>query len=907
MQHASRPVHLASFVVLAVVGGMLALASPAHAAVPEPTVHIEDGGDGFLNAQEITDGVMLSGTYDTGAGITSITARVTKEPCLSTTAGTPTQGATLNPDGAWEAGPFDLSDTGTFPEGTETCARAVATDGGTNSDVAVSDNRSVIDRIAPDPGTLTIDDGDGFINADDVASGVPVQIEADPLSDAVSATVWFEDSAANIPSGCGPFTGAATRTGSLNPTCAGNLPDGTVLFAGTWADEAGNMSSEAGDTTVKDTVAPTWTVQFRDGVIIDGVRHIAEPHIDAGVRLRWLADEDGGTVEASLANTGSEAPAECVFTGRPRGYPTQRTERLFHASCFDELLDGELTATVAGGDLAGNAGSGSVIGILDREGPAIDITEVTDPINAAAQTSTDASGTTDPGATVDVSATDGALDLGPFPATVDGDGNWSVSGIDVSTLADGTVTYVAVATNALGNASQASVDALKKTTIPAAGTAAIDDGDGFVNAADAASGVPVSWTEDPGADVAGAEVWFQWSNSSIRRDNRIPDGCGPFIFGPSGTDSLNPDCAANLPEGTFRFFVQWFDDVDNRSSLRSVASVKDTIPPAVSISMLDGDGIVTAAEASSGVTIDWDVDETGPDVEVGVANVGAAAPAECLLTDQPRVGSEVFDMDCFGELDEGPIVATVTGVDLAGNSASATDDSNLHVTAGVFSFDLPQFINAERTSGDSSPIGTETINLDRDASTVVSPVSATMTATDEEGNTASDGPKLLGDGSSEEDWAFQIDLSDLVEGEVTFVAEMTDSFGQTTTVTRTSILDLTTPVSTWTTESGAQFFRLSVPFTPLRFSTVSLEGETVESPATSDIQLVYLIGTRVDGGGYFAQPAAKSHPNASEVTWQLNTSSLGPGTWRFQVQSQDYAGNLETDGPTIEVTVYGAV
>lgn len=71
------------------------------------------------------------------------------------------------------------------------------------------------------------------------------------------------------------------------------------------------------------------------------------------------------------------------------------------------------------------------------------LTQVTSLINSANATSTMAGGTGDVGANISVVATDGVNVTAPIADTVGADGTWSVSGIDVSGLRDGTITFVA--------------------------------------------------------------------------------------------------------------------------------------------------------------------------------------------------------------------------------------------------------------------------------------------------------------------------------------------------------------------------------------------------------------------------------------------------------------------------------
>ena len=63
-------------------------------------------------------------------------------------------------------------------------------------------------------------------------------------------------------------------------------------------------------------------------------------------------------------------------------------------------------------------------------------------------------------------ASDGTHSTAAQTTTVGSDGNWTVSGIDVSSLADGTITYTVTASNAAGNTATQTKTATKNTVAP---------------------------------------------------------------------------------------------------------------------------------------------------------------------------------------------------------------------------------------------------------------------------------------------------------------------------------------------------------------------------------------------------------------------------------------------------------
>src|SRR5581483_9026960 len=98
--------------------------------------------------------------------------------------------------------------------------------------------------------------------------------------------------------------------------------------------------------------------------------------------------------------------------------------------------------------------------------PSVTLDSYTNPVSQANETSASASGTVgSPVNTVDVTVTGGGeSSAGPFAATVNSEaGTWSVSGMDLSSLPDGSITYTATASNDAGSNS-ASAGATKDTT-----------------------------------------------------------------------------------------------------------------------------------------------------------------------------------------------------------------------------------------------------------------------------------------------------------------------------------------------------------------------------------------------------------------------------------------------------------
>ncbi len=209
------------------------------------------------------------------------------------------------------------------------------------------------------------------------------------------------------------------------------LSDGTITFTAT-DTSAGHVDTI---TALKDTVSPNLTFASVTGPIGIGNRTAVEAsgtgEIGATVILRI---SDGATVLPDLTTT-VDANGNWKFTGIN----------------VSSLADGVITFTASSSDSSGNTTDAAKTSFLDTVAPTVAITSVTDPITLANASSVSASGTGTAGVSISLVVTDGTNTTIEYTTTVDGDGNWSITSIDVSDLSDGTVTYQATASDGGGN------------------------------------------------------------------------------------------------------------------------------------------------------------------------------------------------------------------------------------------------------------------------------------------------------------------------------------------------------------------------------------------------------------------------------------------------------------------------
>jgi cyclophilin family peptidyl-prolyl cis-trans isomerase len=138
------------------------------------------------------------------------------------------------------------------------------------------------------------------------------------------------------------------------------------------------------------------------------------------------------------------------------------------------LNDGTITYTATQTDTSNNTTTSSKTTIKDTVPPMVSISSVTNPINIGNVTNTTASGTGEVGATISVMASDGSHTTTAATTTVGSGGTWSISGINVSALNDGTITYTATATDSANNSASSTKTANKDTVDTVLGDFSLD-------------------------------------------------------------------------------------------------------------------------------------------------------------------------------------------------------------------------------------------------------------------------------------------------------------------------------------------------------------------------------------------------------------------------------------------------
>jgi len=248
---------------------------------------------------------------------------------------------------------------------------------------------------------------------------------------------------------------AGTHTTVIATTAAVSVAgDGAHSVSYFATDNAGNASATSTQTVRIDTVAPgVATVGSYPNPVNLANR--------ASVAVSGSA-EAAATVTLTIADAGGAHTVTATTTANGFG--------AWSVAGIDvtALNDGTVTYRATATDAAGNSGPvGTATASKDTVAPTVAIGAVTDPISTGNAAAAGASGTVESGASVALAVTDGTPSHTIRPSVSVNGGSWTVTGVNLSTLTDGTIGYTATATDPAGNSATASRTATKDTTAPA--------------------------------------------------------------------------------------------------------------------------------------------------------------------------------------------------------------------------------------------------------------------------------------------------------------------------------------------------------------------------------------------------------------------------------------------------------
>ncbi|MGO9109761.1 MAG: peptidylprolyl isomerase, partial [Thermoguttaceae bacterium] len=435
---------------------------------------------------------------------------------------------------------------------------------------------ATLDTVAPSGYTIAADQT--LINA--------TQATATGFTFADAATGTTYQYAITSSGGTGSVSGSGSVTSTTQDITGINvtsLPDGTLTYSVILTNSAGNPGAAATAAATLDTAAPS-------GYTIIAVPAALNATAATNAGLTFAGAEVGTTYNYSITSSGGGSP----ITGS--GSVTSATQSISGIN-VTSLSDGSLTYSVTLTDFAGNVGTAATAsGVLERVAPSgYSIQANQAVVNNA--TSTNAGFTfsdAEVNATYNFTVTSSG---GGSPVT--GSGNVTsateqVTGVDVSSLSNGTLTYSITLTDQAGNVgaavtATATLDILTVTSTPATSatvgqvysytvTTNASSGDTVTVAAESGTTLPagiqlmgqtLTWT--PTTDQAGTSPSFTLTVTDTTTDSsttvgpvfvEVASASGLTVLAPPATVAIgSPELIAfdSANSGTPNFSVTTSD------------------------------------------------------------------------------------------------------------------------------------------------------------------------------------------------------------------------------------------------------------------------------------------------------------------------------------------------------------
>jgi hypothetical protein len=519
-------------------------------------------GNDVVSAAEAAAGITLTGTTQPGSTVTVDVAGVTRA-------------ATVAADGNWTV----TYAAGSLPNGSyDATATASATDVAGNLVTTTRDFRVDTETAVSITGTGA--GTDGVLNAAERAAGIIIAGQAEPGSTAVAVTLNGVTHMATI---------AADGRWQV-AVAAADLPSGErdLTMTVNATDNAGNSASAEATLTL-DTVVNRLTTGTDAGGA-DRVINAAE-HRD-GVVIRGLV-EPGSTVMVALGAT--QVAASVAADG---------TWTATFAAAQVPMGDLTVPVTATATDAAGNIRNSTVRLDIDTVfnslalGPAP--VEGDNVINfREAQDGVTLTGTSDPGAIVNVSFGSGMRQV-----VTNAQGAWQASFLPAELPADAdAVPVTATTTDAAGNVITVTGALMVDTVVDNLGIA-IDpvNGLGIINSAALVTGIVLTGTTEPGSTLVQVVLDGRTVTASV-----TPEGNWTARFAPSQLPSGERDAVLT---------VTATDRAGNTGSVTETVRVDTLVNRLENDSApVEGDNVVNAAEARDGVRLSGRV-EAGSAVNV---------------------------------------------------------------------------------------------------------------------------------------------------------------------------------------------------------------------------------------------------------------------------------------------------
>ncbi|MGQ7299286.1 Ig-like domain-containing protein [Marinobacter nauticus] len=770
-----------------------------------------DATDGALtvavaNIDNTTQAIDLSGTTTDVAPNEQVAITITDSAGNAVNAT-----ATVGADGSYTLTGVDIS---SLVDGNLT-VEATAQDRNGN---AVSDSANgSLNAIAGDL-TVTLD------TVDNAAQTVNLSGTTTDVAPNEQVAITITDSAGNIVNATA--TVGADGSYSLTGVDISSLVDGDLTVEAAAQDRNGNAVSDSANGTF-DATAGDLTVS------VDTVDSTAQTANLSGTTTDVALNSQ---VDLTVTDSAGNVVTATTTVGADGSYSLTGVD-------ISSLVDGNLTVEATAQDRNGNAVSDSAAGSLDATTGALTVS--VDTVDNTAQTVNLSGTTTDvtPNEQVDIAITDSAGNVVSTTATVDTDGSYTLTGVDIASLVDGSLTVDASAQDRNGNAVTDSATGSFDAT---AGDLAVT----ISNVDNDAQTIDLSGTTTDVAPNSEVEVTITDSAGNVVNTTATVDADGSYTL--TGVD------IASLVDG----------------NLTVEATAQDRNGNAVSDS---ANGTFDATAGDLTVSVDT-VDNTAQTVNLSGTTTDVAPNEQVAITITDSAGNVVSTtatVDADGaytltgmdisSLVDGDLTVDASAQDRNGNAVTDSATGSFDATAGDLSVTIANLDN-----------GTQTIDLSGTTTDVAPNEQVDITITDSAGNVVNATATVGADGSYS---LTGVDISSLVDGNLTVEASAQDRNGNALTDAANGALDATTgalTVSVDTVDNTAQ--------------TVNLSGTTTDVALNEEVSV-----TITDSAGNVVNASATVGTDSSYTLTGVDISSLVDGDLSVEATAQDRNGNAVSD------------
>ncbi|MGO9113601.1 MAG: beta strand repeat-containing protein, partial [Thermoguttaceae bacterium] len=638
--------------------------------------------------------------------------------------------------------------------------------------------------------------------------------------------------------GSGSVTSATQDITGINIT---SLPDGTLTYSVTLTDTAGNTGAAATASGILDRVAPS-------GYTIAANQTLVNIPASTDTGFTFTKAEVGTTYTYTVTSSGGSGSVS------GSGSVTSATEQVTGVN-VSSLKDGTLTFSVTLTDEADNVGAAATAtATLDTAAPSgYTITADRALINASQATSTGFTiANTTTGTTYNFTVTSsGGTGL------VSGSGNVTsatqdITGINVSGLPDGTLTYSVTLANSIGNpGTAATATATLDTTAP----------HGYTITA-----VPAALNA-----TAATNAGFKFSDAEVDATytfNITSSGGGSPITGngsvTSATQTVNGINISSLNDGNLTYSVTLTDPAGNVGAAATASGILDRVAPSgytivanqtlVNIPTSTDTGF-TFSKAEVGTTYNYTVTSSG-----GTGSVSGSGSVSSATEQVTGVN--------VSSLSDGTLTFSVTLTDEADNvGAAATATATLNTTAPT-----GYTVTADRALINASQATTTGFMIAN--TTTGTTYNFTVTSSGGTGSVSGNGSIT----SSTQDIT-GINVSGLPDGTLTYSVTLTNSIGNPgAAATATATLDTTAP-------HGYTITAVPVALNATAATNAGFKFSDAEVNATYNFSIT-------SSGGGSPITGSGSVTVATQTVSGINISSLSDGNLTYSVTLTDPAGNV---------------